>query len=266
MAENGNGEFSFTKSSAGGAKGRNGLAKIQTHEKKGNGVCHDDSTPPVKAQTIDELHSLQKKKSAPTTPIKGTQGGFSAVSEEERQKQQLQSISASLASLTRETGPKVVKGDPAKKSETPKVAHVAHHHFTPTLSNSDSALKFTHILYNLSPAELYEQAIKYEHGSFITSSGALATLSGAKTGRAPRDKRVVKDETTENELWWGKGSPNIEMDEHTFLVNRERAVDYLNSLDKVFVNDQFLNWDPENRIKVRIVSARAYHSLFMHNM
>ncbi len=36
--------------------------------------------------------------------------------------------------------------------------------------------------------------------------------------------------------------------------------------DQVFVNDQFLNWDPENRIKVRIISARAYHSLFMHNM
>ncbi|CAI0393575.1 unnamed protein product, partial [Linum tenue] len=114
--------------------------------------------------------------------------------------------------------------------------------------------------------ELYEQAIKYEKGSFITSTGALATLSGAKTGRSPRDKRVVRDDTTEGDLWWGKGSPNIEMDEHTFMVNRERAVDYLNSLDKVFVNDQFLNWDPEHRIKVRIVSARAYHSLFMHNM
>lgn len=35
---------------------------------------------------------------------------------------------------------------------------------------------------------------------------------------------------------------------------------------QVFVNDQFLNWDEENRIKVRIISARAYHSLFMHNM
>lgn len=35
---------------------------------------------------------------------------------------------------------------------------------------------------------------------------------------------------------------------------------------QVFVNDQFLNWDPNNQIKVRIVSARAYHSLFMHNM
>ncbi|XP_007204991.2 phosphoenolpyruvate carboxykinase (ATP) [Prunus persica] len=56
------------------------------------------------------------------------------------------------------------------------------------------------------------------------------------------------------------------MDEHTFMINRERAVDYLNCLDKIFVNDQFLNWDSENKIKVRIVSARAYHSLFMHNM
>ncbi|KAM1186103.1 hypothetical protein PS2_015008 [Malus domestica] len=50
---------------------------------------------------IDELHSLQKKKSVPTTPIKGTQGVAFAVtiSEDERHKQQLQSISASLASL-----------------------------------------------------------------------------------------------------------------------------------------------------------------------
>ena len=52
--------------------------------------------------------------------------------------------------------------------------------------------------------ELYEQAIKYEKGSFITSSGALAPLSGANTVRSPRDKRVVRDETTEDELWWGK--------------------------------------------------------------
>ncbi|KAL8143583.1 hypothetical protein V2J09_016615 [Rumex salicifolius] len=207
-------------------------------------ICHDDSSAPVKAYTVDDLHSLQKKRRA--------------ASEEDRQNQQLQSISASLASLTRETGPKVVKGDPAGK---PNGHHRHHDDVAQTINASDSALKLTHILYNLSPAELYEQAIKYDKGSFITSAGALATLSGAKTGRSPRDKRVVKDDITKDELWWGKGSPNIEMDEHTFLVNRERAVDYLNSLDKVYVNDQFLNWDPENRIRVRIVSARAYHSL-----
>lgn len=53
-------------------------------------------------------------------------------------------------------------------------------------------------------AELYEQAIKFEKGSYITASGALATLSGAKTGRSPKDKRVVREETSQDDLWWGK--------------------------------------------------------------
>ncbi|KAK8328181.1 hypothetical protein V6Z12_A11G234700 [Gossypium hirsutum] len=234
---------------------RTPLKSILTEKAKG---IPNDSAGTVKAQTIEELHSLQRKRSAPNTPLQGTAGAFANLSEDERQRQQLQSISASLASLTRGTGPKVIRGDPGG-GKYEAVSHVAHHHHieAPVISVSDSSLKFTHVLYNLSPGELYEQALKYEKGSFLTSTGALATLSGAKTGRSPRDKRVVIDDTTQDELWWGKGSPNIEMDEHTFMVNRERAV---------FVNDQFLNWDPKNRIKVRIVSCRAYHSLFMHNM
>ncbi|KAG8478482.1 hypothetical protein CXB51_028282 [Gossypium anomalum] len=243
---------------------RTPLKSILTDKAKG---IPNDSAGTVKAQTIEELHSLQRKRSAPNTPLQGTAGAFANLSEDERQRQQLQSISASLASLTRGTGPKVIRGDPGG-GKYQAVSLVAHHHHieAPVISVSDSSLKFTHVLYNLSPGELYEQALKYEKGSFLASTGALATLSGAKTGRSPRDKRVVIDDTTQDELWWGKGSPNIEMDEHTFMVNRERAVDYLNSLDKVFVNDQFLNWDPKNRIKVRIVSCRAYHSLFMHNI
>lgn len=144
-----------------------GLAKIQTQKKPTDNweVCHDDSTPTVKAQTIHELHSLQKKRSTPNTPIRAsaTQGPFAInISEEERQKQQLQSISASLASLTRETGPKVVKGDPATKAgESRHVDH--HHHHIPTVfdATSDSALKFTHILYNLSPAGKYYMNINF---------------------------------------------------------------------------------------------------------
>lgn len=88
-----NREFSFATSPT-IAKGRNGLPKIHTDKKKEEDeICHDDSAPPMKAKTLDELHSLQKKKSAPTTPNKGIQGAFgTTVSEEERQKQQLQSI------------------------------------------------------------------------------------------------------------------------------------------------------------------------------
>jgi phosphoenolpyruvate carboxykinase (ATP) len=67
-----------------------------------------------------------------------------------------------LASLTRETGPKVLRGDPARKGEasakstpapSPQApAHHHHHPAAPTIAVSDSSLKFTHVLYNLSPA------------------------------------------------------------------------------------------------------------------
>ncbi|TYH95297.1 hypothetical protein ES332_A12G096700v1 [Gossypium tomentosum] len=150
---------------------RKPLAKIVTEDKQGNGMCHDDSAKGIKAQTIDELHSLQKKRSAPTTPLEGNQGAFASLPDDERRRQQLQSISASLASLTRGAGPKVVRGDPAAKSSqaVEHVAHRHHHHVeAPTISVSDdSSLKFTHVLYNLAPAELYEQAIKYEKGSLL---------------------------------------------------------------------------------------------------
>lgn len=43
----------------------------------------------------------------------------------------------------------------------------------------------------------------------------------------------------------GNGSPNYEMDERTFLLNRERAVDYLNMLDRLYVFDGYAGWDPE---------------------
>ncbi len=52
----------------------------------------------------------------------------------------------------------------------------------------------------------------------------------------------------------------------TFLTNRERAIDYLNTLQRVYVVDAFVNWDPSSRIKVRVITCRAYHALFMHNM
>eukprot|EP01018_Ginkgo_biloba_P023997 Gb_40030 [translate_table: standard] len=223
---------------------------------KASEVCHDDSAAPIQAKSLYELFSLQKKTFKPSSVRVAVQNN------------KLQSISSTLAPFTGARGPRLVSKDLKKGVE--KLKAVATHHASkqieaPSSLSDDVDLKFTGVLYNLSPAELYEYALT-EEGSFMTSTGALATLSGARTGRSPKDKRVVKDEVTSEEVWWEEGSPNIEMDERTFLINRERAVDYLTSLDQVFVNDQFLNWDSDNRLKVRIISARAYHSLFMHNM
>ncbi|CAI4215781.1 unnamed protein product, partial [Parascedosporium putredinis] len=53
---------------------------------------------------------------------------------------------------------------------------------------------------NPSVAALYEDALVYETGTAITSSGALTAYSGAKTGRSPSDKRVVKEPQTENDV------------------------------------------------------------------
>ena len=56
---------------------------------------------------------------------------------------------------------------------------------------------------NPSVAALYEDALVYETGSAITSTGALTAYSGAKTGRSPLDKRIVKEEGSEKDVWWG---------------------------------------------------------------
>lgn len=59
------------------------------------------------------------------------------------------------------------------------------------------------IVDNPSVSALYEDALVYETGSAITSSGALTAYSGSKTGRSPLDKRVVKEESSEKDVWWG---------------------------------------------------------------
>lgn len=120
------------------------------------------------------------------------------------------------------------------------------------------------IYHNENPAVLYEQALSNEAQSFITSSGALAVSSGAKTGRSPSDKRIVEEPTSQDKIWWGK--INICMKEHSYLTNRERALDFLNLQEQLYVVDAFAGWDPKYRIKIRVITTRAYHALFMQNM
>ena len=117
---------------------------------------------------------------------------------------------------------------------------------------------------NTAPSALYEEAIRSDKGTTISNLGALIAYSGNKTGRSPSDKRVVKHPESEGNVWWGP--VNIPIDDHVFHINRERAIDYLNTRDRLYCFDGFAGWDPNYRIKVRVVCARPYHALFMHNM
>ena len=117
---------------------------------------------------------------------------------------------------------------------------------------------------NLPPSRLYEEAIRHESGTTISDTGALIAYSGEKTGRSPKDKRVVKHPDSSDEIWWGP--VNFPLDEATFFINRERATDYLNTRERLYCVDAFAGWDPDYRIRVRVICARPYHALFMHNM
>src|SRR5262249_46463030 len=94
---------------------------------------------------------------------------------------------------------------------------------------------------NLSPSLLYEHALQYEKDTVIASSGALLAFSGAKAGRSPKDKRIVQECSTERDVWWG--STNIPLSSHSFALNKNRAVDYLNSRERLYVVDGFAGWD-----------------------
>ena len=117
---------------------------------------------------------------------------------------------------------------------------------------------------NLPPSQLYEHAIRYEKDASIAENGALVAYSGVKTGRSPKDKRIVKHPDSEADVWWGP--VNIPLDAHSFAINRERARDYLNTRDRLYCFDGFAGWDPKYRIKVRVICSRPYHALFMHTM
>ncbi len=120
------------------------------------------------------------------------------------------------------------------------------------LDLSQSEVYVTNVLRNASPARLYEEAIKHDRG-VITSTGALLSRSGSKTGRSPKDKRVVEHPQSAADIWWG--DVNIPLSEQSFVINRQRALDYLNIRPQIYVVDGYAGWDPKYRLKIRIICA-----------
>jgi len=128
---------------------------------------------------------------------------------------------------------------------------------------SQYGIKAQEIHRNLSPAQLYEHGLAHD-GSSLTSSGALVAISGAKTGRSPKDKRIVDNPESHDNIWWG--NINMPLSPDSFEKNRAIALDYFNSRDRLYVVDGWAGWDPRYRLSIRIICSRPYHALFMHNM
>lgn len=133
-----------------------------------------------------------------------------------------------------------------------------------SLDLSQHELSVKEIHRNLPPSVLYEHAMRYDKGATIAENGALVAYSGEKTGRSPKDKRIVKNPASEKEVWWG--TTNVPLDPKSYRTVRQRALDYLNVCDRLYCFDGFAGWDRKYRIKVRVICSRPYHALFMHTM
>lgn len=129
---------------------------------------------------------------------------------------------------------------------------------------SEYELTVNEVYRNLPPSILYEHAIRYDKEATIAENGALVAYSGEKTGRSPKDKRVVKNSASEKDVWWGP--TNVPLDPKAYRTVRQRALDYLSVCNRLYCFDGFAGWDSKYRIKIRVICSRPYHALFMHTM
>ncbi len=118
------------------------------------------------------------------------------------------------------------------------------------------------IWWNLNTPSLYEQIISRSEG-LLTHLGPIVVRTGQHTGRAPNDKFIVREASSENKIWWGKVNRPFEVDRFERLY--ERTLAYLQGKD-LFVQDCFVGADPTYRLPIRIVTETAWHSLFARNM
>ncbi|RJP70680.1 MAG: phosphoenolpyruvate carboxykinase (ATP) [Ignavibacteriales bacterium] len=118
------------------------------------------------------------------------------------------------------------------------------------------------VFWNIPKAALYEEAIFRNEGKMI-DHGPFLVNTGKHTARAAADKFVVKESSTEDKIWWG-------------IYNRPYSAEKFNQLfarlqawaqgEEFFVQDCYAGADPEFRLPIRVITEKAWHSMFARNM
>jgi phosphoenolpyruvate carboxykinase (ATP) len=126
------------------------------------------------------------------------------------------------------------------------------------------ALKFSEIIhYQLSPEELIKDTLRMGEGE-LSDTGALVISTGEFTGRSPKDKFTVKDETTASTVHWNEF--NIPLEEKYYHIIYKKMTDYLERLPEVWVRDCIACADPRFRLGIRVVTEKPWGNLFAYNM
>jgi len=118
------------------------------------------------------------------------------------------------------------------------------------------------VYWNLPTPALYEESVFRSEGR-LTHLGPLLVSTGKHTARAAADKFVVREQTTEDRVWWGQYNRPFTGENFSALLTRLQG--YLQGRD-VFVQDCHAGADPEFSLPIRIITQKAWHSLFARCM
>lgn len=124
-------------------------------------------------------------------------------------------------------------------------------------------LQGRNILEQLSVPQLVEKATSRGE-AILTVDGAVRAVTGKYTGRSPKDKFMVEEESSKDKIDWGKINQPISSDVFDSLYTK--VVDYLKEKEEIFVFKGFAGADPSSRLGIRVVNEFAWHNLFAHQL
>ncbi len=117
--------------------------------------------------------------------------------------------------------------------------------------------------YQLSPEELVQDTLRIGEG-VLNDTGALVIQTGEFTGRSPKDKFTVKDETTADSVHWNDF--NIPIESKYFDNVFKKVTEYLDMLPEIWIRDCYACADSRYRLNVRVVNEKPWNNLFAYNM
>lgn len=127
------------------------------------------------------------------------------------------------------------------------------------------------IVYNPDFDQLYaeetDDSLEGYAKGVVTNMGAVAVDTGKFTGRSPKDKYIVRDDTTRDSLWWSDQGENDNkpIDQSVWNDLRDTVAEQLSG-KRLFVVDTFCGANPDTRLCVRFVMEVAWQAHFVTNM
>ncbi|MFH0735149.1 MAG: phosphoenolpyruvate carboxykinase (ATP) [bacterium] len=118
------------------------------------------------------------------------------------------------------------------------------------------------VFWNLTDEALYEEIIFRNEGK-LSKHGALLVNTGKHTARAAADKFIVREDSTEDKIWWGVYNRPLALEKFNAMFSRLQA---WAQGEELFVQDCYAGADPEYRMPIRVITEKAWHSLFARNM